>query len=89
LKSKSYRYGSGNDLDFNYNVTIPLVQAIEYDVSQVDCQNLTEIRYANSSFIVWKDLMANSESTISLKVNIEMIKNLVSVAYENLKSIDE
>jgi hypothetical protein len=66
-----------------------LVQAIEYDVSQVDCQNLTEIRYANSSFIVWKDLMANSESTISLKVNIEMIKNLVSVAYENLKSIDE
>lgn len=50
---------------------------------------MTEVRYANNSFILWGDLMENEDQLVSLKVDITMIKNLMGIAYENIASIDE
>jgi len=33
--------------------------------------------------------MIHPEDLVTLKVNIQMVKNLMSVAYENIESIDE
>ena len=72
----------------DYNLTAPLDTAMYMDVNIVDCDNATERRYVNGSFLAYKQLTEDAPNLFNLLVDLKMIRNLMNVAYENIQSID-